>query len=335
MKEFNSRLLIVDDDEGILSTLHILLRRYFDEVIHAQTPEQITHLIRNQTVDLVLLDMNFSQGDSSGSDGLKWLSHILDINPDCPVILMTAFADIDLAIQALKVGAADFVVKPWDNDKLISAVMHALNQKGIDPLKKRNHPCSKVKATEEKRIFMFLDLKSSTGLAERLGHVKYFELLNDFFGDISQPVLDHYGEIYQYVGDEVVISWPMGTAYENARSIDCFFAISDKLRSRSKYFMETYGTLPEFKAGVHCGVVSVGSMGRINQMEVYSGEVLHVASRLEGLCNSYGCRLLISERMLEALPFRHEIQHHSIGSIFLRGKKCPLNLYAIDRVLQA
>ncbi|MEM7369320.1 MAG: response regulator [Bacteroidota bacterium] len=334
MKNFNSKLLIVDDDDGILSTLQILLRKYFHDIVYARAPQQITQLIRQNSFDLILLDMNFSREDTSGSDGLKWLHHIKTEVPACPVIMMTAFADIDLAIQALKEGASDFVVKPWDNEKLIAAIDQAIVSNKVSPSPAPTAPCCLRQTKEAQRIFMFLDLKSSTVLAEQLGHVQYFELLNDFFGDISQPVLDHGGEIYQYVGDEVVISWPLETPDLNKRSIDCFFAISDAIETRSPYYLRTFGVQPQFKAGVHCGVVSVGSMDRIKQEEVYTGEVLHIASRLEGLCNRYQSRLLISEDLLLELPQHENMLTHSIGSIQLRGKQTPVNLYAIDRAFQ-
>lgn len=334
MNDFNSRLLIVDDDDGILSTLQILLRKYFHDIVFARAPQQITQLIRQHDFELILLDMNFSREDTSGSDGLKWLRHILQETPDCPVIMMTAYADIDLAIQALKEGASDFVVKPWENEKLLAAVRQAISDKAQETKIVNESSCCLTQAKEAHRIFMFLDLKSSTVLAEQLGHVQYFELLNDFFGDISQPVLDHDGEIYQYVGDEVVISWPLIDPESNKKSIDCFFAISDAIESQSTHYLQTYGVIPQFKAGVHCGVVSVGSMDRIKQAEVYTGEVLHIASRLEGLCNRYQSRLLISEDMLLELPQTDKLLASSIGTIHLRGKQAPVNLYAIDRVLQ-
>ena len=107
----------------------------------------------------------------------------------------------------------------------------------------------------EARIFMFLDLKSSTTLAEELGHVAYYGLVNEFFRDISGPVLDRAGEIYEYVGDEVVLTWKGTSGLEEANCIRVFFLIEDQIRAHGDRFQRDYGVVPEFKAAVHAGEV--------------------------------------------------------------------------------
>ena len=129
-------LLIVDDNKSILSALKILLSRYFDEIITHNTPVQLISTIREKMVDVVLLDMNFSSGINNGNEGLFWLNEIKKtFNNKCQVVLITAYADIDLAIEGMKSGANDFIVKPWDNSKLISTLKHALEQTKQPPRK--------------------------------------------------------------------------------------------------------------------------------------------------------------------------------------------------------
>lgn len=127
MQKKEGTILIVDDNKAILMTLEMLLIPYFQKIIPINTPNLIqTTLRENPSVDIVLLDMNFSAGISSGGEGLYWLSQIKNINTDIAVILFTAYADIELAVRAMKEGAADFVQKPWDNASLILTLQKAM-----------------------------------------------------------------------------------------------------------------------------------------------------------------------------------------------------------------
>jgi DNA-binding NtrC family response regulator len=112
------KLLIVDDNKSILSALEILLQDDFEEVKTIASPNQLPSLIETGDYDLVLLDMNFSAGVNTGNEGLYWLSRIRELRPDMEVVLFTAYGDVELAVKALKKGAADFILKPWDNEKM-------------------------------------------------------------------------------------------------------------------------------------------------------------------------------------------------------------------------
>ncbi|MBP3356545.1 MAG: sigma-54-dependent Fis family transcriptional regulator [Rikenellaceae bacterium] len=120
-------LLIVDDNRSIVSALSLLLGRYFAKVVTLPSPNQIVTKLREECIDVVLLDMNFSAGINTGNEGLYWLRQIKQINSDIQVVLFTAYADIELAVSGIKEGAADFVVKPWDNEKLIASLQNAFN----------------------------------------------------------------------------------------------------------------------------------------------------------------------------------------------------------------
>ena len=118
-------ILVVDDNKAVLNALEMLLAGVFREVITIRTPNQIEATLESGRVDVVLLDMNFSAGINTGNEGLYWLSRIKEYAAEIPVVLFTAYADIDLAVRAVKEGATDFVVKPWDNAKLVATLLAA------------------------------------------------------------------------------------------------------------------------------------------------------------------------------------------------------------------
>lgn len=118
-------ILVVDDNKAILTAMKMLLESIFERTITISSPEQIKTVLQKETPDVILLDMNFKSGVNNGNEGLFWLSEIKKIKASLPVVLFTAYADIDLAVKGIKEGAADFVVKPWDNDKLVQTLLKA------------------------------------------------------------------------------------------------------------------------------------------------------------------------------------------------------------------
>lgn len=120
-------ILIVDDNKSILTALKLLLGNYFNRVVTLPAPTALVSTLRSEKFDVVLLDMNFSAGINNGNEGLYWLSEVKKESPASQVVLFTAYADIDLAVKAIKKGAVDFVVKPWDNSKLIATLQAAYN----------------------------------------------------------------------------------------------------------------------------------------------------------------------------------------------------------------
>ena len=128
-------LLVVDDNPAILTAVKICLDEVFERIITLSSPESILPTIQREQVDAILLDMNFSMGVNSGQEGMIWLSAIHRKHPDIPVVLVTAYADVKLAVRGLKNGAVDFVTKPWDNDELIRTLKDAIdNNNRIDTL---------------------------------------------------------------------------------------------------------------------------------------------------------------------------------------------------------
>jgi len=173
---------------------------------------------------------------------------------------------------------------------------------------------------EEERIFMFLDLKSSTSIAEKIGNKRYFNLLNDVFTDITDSILTSGGQIYQYVGDEVVISWDLVKGMDHANCIQCFTRIKNDLLKRGNYYLNRYGIQPNFKAGLHLGKVTVGEIGSIKRDIVYSGDVLNTTSRIQEQCRHYKVDFLVSTDALTVLDSQLPYKVVPLGNIELRGK---------------
>ncbi len=127
MRKKEARILIVDDDEDILFSARVWLKKFFTEVITLNSPNKIVTTLQSHQIDVILLDMNFRRGFEDGKEGLYWLSEIKEINKDIPVILMTAYGEVELAVEALKNGASDFILKPWNNEKLYASVNLAVD----------------------------------------------------------------------------------------------------------------------------------------------------------------------------------------------------------------
>lgn len=185
------------------------------------------------------------------------------------------------------------------------------------------------KPTEEERIFMFLDMKSSTTLAEKLGHVHYFEMLKEYYADLSDPIIDYAGEIYQYVGDEIVVSWTLPSGLHRNNCLRCFFAMKRALQQQSKKYYDRFGVLPQFKAGFHSGKVTTGEIGILKKEIIFTGDVLNTTARIQSLCNMHHVDLLISDHLIQQLSLlAHEIK--PLGESELRGRDERIKLFTVD-----
>lgn len=135
MKTNYGTILVVDDNPAILTAVKICLSGVFEQIITLSSPDNIITTLQQETVDVILLDMNFSLGVNTGQDGLFWLQTIKHHHPDIPVVLVTAYADVKLAVKGMKIGAVDFISKPWDNDDLIRILKDAIDKsKEVVPL---------------------------------------------------------------------------------------------------------------------------------------------------------------------------------------------------------
>jgi adenylate cyclase len=185
----------------------------------------------------------------------------------------------------------------------------------------------------EERVFMFLDIRSSTAIAEKLGHEKWFALLNDFFSDITEPIINHEGEIYQYVGDEVIISWPLARGFANRNCLTCFFEITGKMDNLASSYFDRYGVVLTFKAAIHSGKVAVGEIGKIKKDIVFTGDVLNTTSRIQDLCNTYQASLLVSQDVLDKIDSVLGLEVTHMGSVELRGRNQPVSIFQIQKAI--
>lgn len=185
--------------------------------------------------------------------------------------------------------------------------------------------------TVENRIFMFSDMKSSTTIAEKLGHIKYFELLREYYNDLSAAIIDYSGEIYQYVGDEIVVSWEFEKGVKDNNCIKCFFAMKEDLNKKSEWYLKNFGFAPTFKTGFHYGRVTTGEIGALKKEIIFTGDVLNSTARIQELCNHYKVDLLISDDLLKSLNLNSDYNIKSLGKNELRGKEESKELFTIEQ----
>ena len=185
------------------------------------------------------------------------------------------------------------------------------------------------KPREEERIFMFLDMKSSTTIAEQLGHVRFYTLLNELFHEISQPVLQTKAEIYQYVGDEVILTWDMEHGLRNSNCLKSFFMFRESLLRNSGNYFKNFGVRPEFKAGLHFGKVVSAQIGDLKREIVYNGDVLNTTARIQSECNKYQRDCLVSGTLMNRLKQINGFQWERIDAVTLRGKETEVELFSV------
>ncbi len=148
----NANILIVDDDTDVLTAMRLLLKSKANHVVTEKNPNNIVSLIQQNKFDIIILDMNFNGLINTGNEGLFWLNKIKSTNTDVSVILITAYGDLDLAIKSLKQGASDFLVKPWENNKLIEAIGEVLDKKKSKTSKKQNTLITKTEILGESNV---------------------------------------------------------------------------------------------------------------------------------------------------------------------------------------
>ena len=183
---------------------------------------------------------------------------------------------------------------------------------------------------EENRVFLFLDLKSSTTLAETLGHEKYSMLIQDCFRDLTDPILDNHAELYQYVGDEVVLTWRIKNIASYKHAINIYFDFKDVLEEKGEYYKQNYGVIPEFKAGLNSGRVMVAEVGIIRKEIAYHSDVLNTAARIQELCNKFHQPFLVSDEIVKTIG-TDNIEAEFQDNLTLRGKEKEVGVFAINQ----
>jgi adenylate cyclase len=186
------------------------------------------------------------------------------------------------------------------------------------------------KPRDEERIFMFLDLESSTGIAEKLGDKKFHSLLNKFFYDITNAVLQTDGEIYEYVGDEAVISWKQAKGLKNSNCLHCFFLIKNQIAQNSGKYLREFDCVPDFRAGLHGGTVVAGELGDVRQKIGFVGDVLNSTSRLRDYCREKNRRFLVSDRIIDEIQIPGDFAIEDMGEFQPRGKQKSFRIYSVS-----
>jgi len=182
----------------------------------------------------------------------------------------------------------------------------------------------------EDRIFMFLDLNDSTAIAAALGPLRFNDFKNDFFHDIAEPVLETRGQIYQYVGDEAVVTWTIARGLRQGNCLRCVFLVTERIHEQKDRYLARYGIVPEFKAGLHGGPVVTAEIGDIKKDIVHSGDTVNTAARVEAQCRPLERRVLVSEALLSRCQVPEELEIEDMGERELRGKIQALRLYSVS-----
>jgi len=182
---------------------------------------------------------------------------------------------------------------------------------------------------EEERIFMFLDLRSSTKHAEKLGHIQYSKMIQDCFNDLG-VVVENEAEIYQYVGDEVILTWQLKAGIKNENCLNAYFNFQQQLEKRKHHYISNYGLLPFFKAGINEGIVTTTEVGKFKKEIAYHGDTINTAARIQGKCNDFKQSVLISKNLKDKLDIT-SFRFKEMDSIELKGKEQVIQIYGVEQ----
>ena len=183
----------------------------------------------------------------------------------------------------------------------------------------------------ESRVFLFLDMEGSTGLAERLGPLAFHRLVKSFVNDLTQPIVAARGEIHRYIGDEVIATWKLEEGVAGGRCVAACFGAIDRLARRAPDYRREFGAAATVRAGLHCGPVVTGEMGTVRKEIVFLGDTVNTAARIQELCRQTGDRVLASADLVDRLELPSGIAKRSLGDLRLRGKDADLELYALTK----
>ncbi len=181
----------------------------------------------------------------------------------------------------------------------------------------------------EERFFLFIDIVGSTPVAEKLGALSVHRYLNRIFEQTADPIDDHGGEVYQYVGDEIVVTWTLEDGRAGARPLACLFAIEAALAAAAPAFEREFGAVPKLRAALHAGEVVTGEAGGSRRAIVFHGDVMNATSRIENLTRTLGHPFLVSEDARTRLQGADAYGFTDLGQQELRGKQAPIRVYAV------
>ena len=188
-----------------------------------------------------------------------------------------------------------------------------------------------VQPKREQRAFLLIDMKDSTGMAERLGAVRFHELLNDFFRDVTDAALECEAEIHKYVGDEAILAWRDGEAIGDGGCLACPFMAADIIAGNQVRYVARFGAVPQFRAALHFGEIVAGEIGDVRREIAYVGDTLNVAARLLEAAKSLGHDVLVSNEMLAKAALPAGLKAEKLPTLSVRGRAQPLGVAALAR----
>lgn len=182
------------------------------------------------------------------------------------------------------------------------------------------------------RIFLFMDLYSSTEYAEKLGHSVYSRFIKEIYEELDEYILATCGTLYQFVGDQVVLVWNMKDGFKNNNAVRFFFLVESALNEKREHFLNQYGIVPKFKAGLHYGEVSITEVGNVLKREIaYHGDTVNTSSRICSKCSEINEKILLSGNLADLLSAKNNtIRYESVGKFTLKGKKNGIELFKIN-----
>lgn len=183
----------------------------------------------------------------------------------------------------------------------------------------------------EQKAFLLIDMKNSTGMAERLGAVRFHELLNDFFRDVADAALECRAEIHKYVGDEAILTWPSERALSDGDVIACPFIALDFIAANGTRYSARFGVAPEFRAALHYGEIVAGEIGDVRREIAYVGDTLNVAARLLDAAKTLGRDVLVSADLLARSTLPAGVVAQRLPTLVVRGREAPLEIAALSR----
>lgn len=187
------------------------------------------------------------------------------------------------------------------------------------------------KPLTEDRIFMFLDVSGATALAQKLGGTGAYTMISRFFFDVAQETMRYGGETHEYIGDEVVVTWPMGDKQKNARCLECYFSICDRMAAKAPLYERDFGLVPVFRVGLHGGSIVAGECGDDKREIGYFGDTINTAARIQEACKEFQRPLLISGELLQRMELPPAYSPISVGGVRLRGREQEIELFAVAR----
>lgn len=188
-----------------------------------------------------------------------------------------------------------------------------------------------VQPRREQRAFLLIDMRDSTGMAERLGAIRFHELLNDFFRDVADGALECEAEIHKYVGDEAILTWPEDRGLAEGDCLRCPFIVRDRIEHHRAQYLARFGVVPTFRAAIHCGEIVAGEIGDLRREIAYVGHTLNVTARLLEAAKELGHDLLVSADLLARAPLPADLTARKLPTLSVRGRAEPLEIAALDR----